>query len=277
MDLDRKCRANEGDIMTDRLQHLFNLEGKTAVVTGGSRGIGEMIAEGFVDAGASVIMTARKVEALHATAERLVAKGGDVTAIPGDLSTPEGITAFADEVKGQVDTLDILVNNAGATWGGTLGAYPVEGWDKVMNVNLRSVYYLTEALIDHLRSAGTPDDPARVINIGSVDGLRACDVEHYAYSTSKAAVHHLTRQLARRLRHENVVVNAIAPGPFESKMLAFALRDEEARASVAAEVPVGRIGVPDDMAGASIFLASRAGAFLTGVTIPVGGGMGTAD
>lgn len=263
--------------MTDRLQDLFSLEGKTAVVTGGSRGIGEMIAEGFVDAGASVIMTARKAEALQATADRLSAKGGDVTAIPGDLSTPEGITAFADEVKGRVDALDILVNNAGAAWGAPLGEYPVDGWDKVMNVNVRGVYFLTEALIDHLRGAGTEDDPARVINIGSVDGLRACDVEHYAYSTSKAAVHHLTRQLAKRLRKENVLVNAIAPGPFESNMMAFALRDEEARAAVAATVPLGRIGSPDDMAGASIFLASRAGAYLTGVTIPVGGGVSTAD
>lgn len=277
MDLDRKCRAKDWNIMSDRLQNLFNLEGKTAVVTGGSRGIGEMIAEGFVDAGASVIMTARKAEQLQVTTDRLVAKGGNVTAIPGDLSTPEGITAFADEVKSRVDAVDILVNNAGAAWGGTLGEYPVEGWDKVMNVNVRSVYYLTEALIDHLRGAGTPEDPARVINIGSVDGLRACDVEHYAYSTSKAAVHHLTRQLARRLRSENVLVNAIAPGPFESNMMAFALRDEEARAAVASEVPLGRIGSPDDMAGATIFLASRAGAYLTGVTIPVGGGMATAD
>jgi len=263
--------------MTDRVQDLFGLEGKAAVVTGGSRGIGEMIAEGFVDAGASVIMTARKAEALHATAERLTAKGGDVTAIPGDLSTPEGVTAFADEVKSRVDSLDILVNNAGATWGAPLGDYPVDGWDKVMNVNLRGVYYLTEALVDHLRGAGTPEDPARVINIGSVDGLRACDAEHYAYSASKAAVHHLTRQLAKRLASENVRVNAIAPGPFETNMLAFALRDEESRALVAAEIPVGRIGHPDDMAGAAIFLASKAGAYLTGVTVPVGGGMATAD
>ena len=203
-------------------------------------------------------------------------KGGDVTAIPGDLSTPEGITAFADAVKGQVDSLDILVNNAGAAWGAAFGEYPVEGWDKVMNVNVRSVYYLTEALADQLRAAGTADDPARVINVGSVDGLRACDAEHFAYSTSKAAVHHLTRQLARRLRNDNVVVNAIAPGPFESKMMAFALKDEESRAAVAAEVPVGRIGHPDDMAGLTIFLSSKAGAYLTGVTIPIGGGIATA-
>ncbi len=263
--------------MTDRINQLFSLEGKTAVVTGGSRGIGEMIAEGFVDAGASVIMTARKVEALEETATRLNDKGGSVTAIPGDLSTPEGITAFADEVKARVDKLDILVNNAGAAWGAPLGEYPVDGWDKVMNVNVRGVYYLTEALVDQLRAAGTAEDPARVINIGSVDGLRACAEEHYAYSTSKAAVHHLTRQLAKQLGKQNVLVNAIAPGPFESKMTAFMLGDEDSRSLVASSVPVGRIGNPDDMAGATIFLASKAGAYLTGVTIPVGGGIATAD
>lgn len=265
--------------MTERINDLFNLTGKTAVVTGGSRGIGEMIAEGFVDAGASVIMTARKVEALDATAARLNDKAADgvtVTAIQGDLSTPEGVTAFADAVKAQVDAIDILVNNAGAAWGAPFGEYPVEGWDKVMNVNVRGVYYLTEALIDHLRGAGTAEDPARVINIGSVDGMRASDVEHYAYSTSKAAVHHLTRELARRFCKENVLVNAIAPGPFESNMMAYALQNEEMRAGVEAMVPLGRIGAPDDMAGLAIFLASKAGAYLTGVTIPLGGGIATA-
>ena len=263
--------------MTNRLTELFSLEGKTAVVTGGSRGIGEMIAEGFVDAGARVIMTARKAEALQATADRLTAKGGDVVAIAGDLSTPEGIDAFTEAVKSEVESLDILVNNAGAAWGAPLGEYPVEGWDKVMNVNVRSVYYVTERLIDLLRAAGTDNDPARVINIGSVDGMRACEAEHYAYSTSKAAVHHLTRQLARRLSGEQVLVNAIAPGPFESKMTAFLLEDEGARELVTAQVPTGRIGEPDDIAGTAIFLASKAGNYITGATIPVGGGMATAD
>ena len=266
--------------MTDRITDLFTLQGKTAVITGGSRGIGEMIAEGYVDAGASVIMTARKVEALEATATRLNEKAPDgvtVTAIQGDLSSPEGITAFADAVKGQVDSIDILVNNAGAAWGAPFGEYPVDGWDKVMNVNVRSIFYLTEALADHLRGAGTTDDPARVINIGSVDGLRACEIEHYAYSTSKAAVHHLTRQLAKRLISENVIVNAIAPGPFESNMMAFALRDDEARKVVEDSVPQGRIGNPDDMAGLAIFLASKASAYITGTVIPVGGGIATID
>ncbi len=260
----------------DRIESLFGVAGKKVIVTGGSRGIGEMIAEGFVDAGADVIITSRKESELTATAERLGAKGS-ITAIQGDLSSPEGVAAFAAAVTATWDSVDVLVNNAGASWGAALGEYPVEGWDKVMNVNVRSVYYLTEALVDQLRAAGTADDPARVINIGSVDGLRACDLEHYAYSTSKAAVHHLTRQLAKRLRHEHVLVNAIAPGPFESKMMAFALSDDEARANVAADVPIGRIGRPDDMAGAAIFLASRAGAYVTGSVLPVGGGIATAD
>ena len=266
--------------MTNRITDLFSLEGKTAVVTGGSRGIGEMISEGLVDAGASVIMTARKAEALEATAARLNEKATDgvtVTAIPGDLGTPEGVTAFANAVKDQSDQIDILVNNAGAAWGAPFVEYPVEGWDKVMNVNVRGIFYLTEALADPLRAAATPEDPSRVINIGSVDGLRACETEHYAYSTSKAAVHHLTRQLARRLIRENVLVNAIAPGPFESNMMAYALRDDEARDSVVESVPQRRIGKPDDMAGTAIFLASKAGGYLTGTVIPVSGGIATID
>ena len=250
------------------------------MVTGGSRGIGEMIAEGFVDAGASVIMTARKVEALEATAERLSEKapeGVSVTAIQGDLSTPEGITAFADAVKGQTDSIDILVNNAGAAWGAPFGEYPVHGWDKVMNLNVRSIYYLTEALAGLLRNAATADAPARVINIGSVDGIRTTDMNHYAYSTSKAAVHQLTKTLAKTLLGDDVLVNAIAPGPFESKMMAYALRDEENRAVVEGMVPQGRIGNPDDMAGMAIFLASKASSHMTGTIIPVGGGLATIE
>lgn len=266
--------------MSNRITDLFNLKGKTAVVTGGSRGIGEMIAEGLVDAGASVIMTARKVDALGATSARLNERaepGVSVSSIGGDLSTAQGIKTFADFVMSQTKSLDILVNNAGAAWGAPFGEYPVEGWDKVMNTNVRSIYYLTEALAPLLTAAGSPDDPSRVINIGSVDGIRACETEHYAYSTSKAAVHHLTRQLAKRLMPENVLVNAIAPGPFESKMMAYALRDEESRREVEAEVPQGRIGRPDDIAGTAIFLASKAGAHITGTVIPVGGGITTID
>ncbi|MBT8241636.1 MAG: glucose 1-dehydrogenase [Acidimicrobiales bacterium] len=259
------------------MEDLFGLAGKTAVVTGGSRGIGEMIAEGLVDVGAKVIITARKADALEATAQRLRDKGGDVTAIPADLSDPDGLAAFAAAVLEEMPSLDILVNNAGASWGAPLGEYPVDGWDKVMNVNVRSVYFLTEALIDGLRAGATAADPARVINIGSVDGLRSPTMETFAYSSSKAAVHQLTKHLANRLAREHVRVNAIAPGPFESKMMAFALKDEELRAAVANDVPVGRIGAPDDMAGAAIFLSSKAGAYLTGAVLPVGGGISSAE
>jgi len=263
--------------MSNRIEDLFGLAGKTAVVTGGSRGIGEMIAEGLVDAGARVIITARKADALEATAQRLRDKGGDVIAISADLSDPAGLATFAGAVSEQMPALDILVNNAGASWGAPLGEYPVDGWDKVMNVNVRSVFFLTEALIDALRNGATAEDPARVINIGSVDGLRSPTMETFAYSSSKAAVHQLTKHLANRLAREHVRVNAIAPGPFESKMMAFALKDEELRAAVANDVPVGRIGAPDDMAGAAIFLSSKAGAYLTGAVLPVGGGISSAE
>ncbi len=266
--------------MTNRIQDLFGLAGKTAVVTGGSRGIGEMIAEGFVDAGASVILTARKAEELQATAERLNDKAADgvtVTAVPGDLSTVDGVRAFAAVVTEHFPSLDILVNNAGASWGAPLDDYPEDGWNKLMDVNVRGVFFLTQELLPNLRAAATADAPGRVINIGSVDGLRVPSLETFAYSTSKAAVHQLTRHLASRLAPEHILVNAIAPGPFESKMMAFALQDERMRAAVAADVPLGRIGVPDDMAGATIFLSSRAGSYLTGAVIPVGGGVWSAQ
>lgn len=267
--------------MSARLLDLFGLSGKTAVVTGGSRGIGEMIAEGLLDAGVTtLVMTARKSEALEETAARLREDAADdveVHAIAGDLSTHDGVQAFAAGVLEITDSVDILVNNAGASWGAPLGEYPIEGWDKVMNTNVRGVYYLTEALLPALKAGASADDPTRVINIGSVDGLRVPTMDTYAYSTSKAAVHQLTRHLAHALRHDHIRVNAIAPGPFESKMMAFALRDEDMRAAVAADVPVGRIGVPDDMAGAAIYLASRAGSYLTGAVIPVGGGIASAE
>ncbi len=266
--------------MSNRIQELFGVAGRTAVVTGGSRGIGEMIAEGFVDAGASVIITARKAEELQATADRLsekLADGATVTAVPGDLSTVEGVTAFAEAVRAITPTVDILVNNAGATWGAPLDDYPESGWNKLMDVNLRGVFFLTQSLLPELRAAATAEHPARVINIGSVDGLRVPGMEVYAYSASKAAVHQLTRHLAARLAPEHVLVNAIAPGPFESKMMAFALEDEQMRAAVAADVPLGRIGTPDDMAGTALFLASRAGAYVTGAVLPVGGGIWSAQ
>jgi NAD(P)-dependent dehydrogenase (short-subunit alcohol dehydrogenase family) len=260
----------------NRLTSLFSLDGKLAVVTGGSRGIGYMIADGLIDAGCRVIISARKVEQVTSAAEAL-SERGECEAIPADLSTPEGCEALAAAVAERTDSLAILVNNAGATWGQPIEDFPVGGWDKVMNTNVRSVFLLTRALLPQLRASASPEDPARVINTGSVDGLRPSDLEVYSYSASKAAVHMLTRQLARHLVTDHITVNAIAPGPFESKMMAWALEDPDLRAQIASEVPLGRIGRPDDMAGAAIFLASRAGSYLTGAIVPVGGGVGCVD
>ncbi|MEU4329572.1 SDR family oxidoreductase [Nonomuraea dietziae] len=244
---------------------LFSVEGKTVVVTGGSRGIGRMIAAGFVAAGATVYISARKTAEVDKAAAEL-----GCTAVPADLSTPEGVGALAEAVEGPVH---VLVNNAGATWGAPLEEYPGHAFDKLWGINVKGVFHLTQRLLPRLRAAATPDDPARVINIGSVDGIRVPALESYAYSATKAGVHMLTRHLARQLAPEHITVNAIAPGPFESKMMAFALDDPATRELVADGVPLGRIGRPDDMAGAAIFLSSRAGAYLTGTVIPVDGGI----
>jgi NAD(P)-dependent dehydrogenase (short-subunit alcohol dehydrogenase family) len=251
---------------------LFSVSGKTAVVTGGSRGIGMMIARGLLQAGAEVVISSRKADQLQAAADELSALGS-VTAVPADLSTPEGVAELAAGVRQRFDHVDILVNNAGATWGAPIEEFPGAAWDKVLDTNVKGVFRLTVALLPQLRAAAGPDDPARVINIGSVDGLRVPLLESYSYSASKAAVHMLTRHLAKRLAGEHITVNAIAPGPFESKMMAFALGDPQARAAVEQTVPLGRIGRPDDVAGTTIFLASRAGAYLTGTVIPVDGGI----
>jgi NAD(P)-dependent dehydrogenase (short-subunit alcohol dehydrogenase family) len=253
---------------------LFGVEGKTVLVTGGSRGIGYMIAEGFVAAGAHVIISSRKAEACTAAAEQLSAQG-HCEAIPADLATDEGATRLAEQVRSRVPALDVLVNNAGATWGAPLEAYPESAFDKLWAVNVKAVFRLTTALLPALRAAASADDPARVINIGSIDGIRVPWMEVYAYSATKAAVHMLTRSLAHQLATERITVNAIAPGPFESKMMAFALDDPTTRATIEQQVPLGRIGRPDDMAGAAIYLASRAGAYLTGAVIPVDGGITT--
>jgi len=251
---------------------LFDISGKTALITGGSRGIGLMIATGFVHAGARVIVSSRKEADLDAAAEQL-AGVGDCHAIPADISTPEGALGLAAAVRERLASLDILVNNAGAAWGAPLEEFPAAGWEKVMKTNVEGIFHLTVALLEALRSAASPEDPARVINIGSIDGLRTPSVENYSYSASKAGVHMLTRHLAKRLVSEHITVNAIAPGPFESRMMAWALDDPELRSSIEGEVPLGRIGRPDDVAGLAQFLASRAGAYLTGTVIPLDGGI----
>jgi len=259
---------------TERIGSLFGLDGKRAVVTGGSRGIGAMIAEGLLDAGCEVIVSARKADQLAATVDRLSAKGR-IEGVAVDLSTDEGIEQLSGAVGERWDALHLLFNNAGASWGEPLDAFPKGGWDKVMNVNVRSVFFLTQSLLPLLRAGASPESPARVVNTGSINGLTPPEWDTFSYSSSKAAVHMLTRHLAKHLAGDHITVNAIAPGPFDSQMMAFALDDPATRASIADDVPLGRIGEPDDMAGIAIYLASAAGAYVTGAVIPVSGGLST--
>ena len=254
------------------MSNLFDVSGKTALVTGGSRGIGLMIADGLVRAGARVIVSSRKTADIEAAGEQL-GPLGDCVAIPGDISTAEGAQALAAATRERFPSLDILVNNAGAVWGAPLEDFPAVGWQKVISTNVEGVFHLTVALLPELRAAASVEDPARVINIGSIDGLRTPSVPNYSYSASKAAVHMLTRHLARELAPEHITVNAIAPGPFESRMMAWALDDPDTRSAVEREVPLGRIGRADDVAGLTMFLASRAGAYMTGTVIPLDGGI----
>ena len=250
---------------------LFSINGKTALVTGGTRGIGRMIAEGFVDAGATVYISSRKADTCAEVAE-LLSKKGTCIGIPANLSTEEGCRGLAEEMAGQVGSLDILVNNAGATWGAPLPEFDEAAFERVLALNVKGVFHLTKFLLPLLQAAGSQEEPARVITLGSIDGIGVPALETYSYAASKAAVHQLTPHLAKRLAPA-ITVNAIAPGPFESKMMAATL--EAFGEQIAAGAPLKRIGRPDDMAGAAIFLSSRAGAYLTGAVIPVDGGIAT--
>jgi NAD(P)-dependent dehydrogenase (short-subunit alcohol dehydrogenase family) len=254
------------------MSDLFDVSRKTALVTGGSRGIGMMIARGLVAGGARVIVSSRKSADVQAAADELSAIG-ECHAIPADISTQQGAQDLAAAVRERFPSLDILVNNAGAAWGAPLQEFPAAGWHKVLTTNVEGIFHLTVALLAQLRAAASAEDPARVINIGSINGLVPPPVENYSYSASKAAVHMLTRHLAKRLAAEHITVNAIAPGPFQSKMMAYALDDPEMRQAVESNVPLGRIGRPDDVAGLTLFLASRAGAYMTGTVIPLDGGI----
>ena len=253
------------------MDSLFDVKGKVVLVTGGSRGIGEMIARGFVDAGAKVYISSRKAQAGDALAKEL-SQIGSCTSLPADLSTEDECRRLAGEISSREDHLDVLVNNAGATWGAPMSEYDEAAWERVLALNVKAVFHLTKFLRPLLESSGTAQNPARVINIGSIDGLHVPAMDTFAYSASKAAVHQLTRHLAKAMAPK-VTVNAIAPGPFDSKMMhatLMALGDEIAQAA-----PMKRIGKPSDMAGAAIFLASPAASYITGVVLPVDGGIAT--
>ncbi len=252
-------------------QDLFAVEGKTALVTGGTRGIGYMIAEGYLRAGARVFISSRKKEACE-EAQRTLSQHGDVVAIPADLSTESEAQRLIEDMRAHTDSLDILVNNAGASWGAPLDDYPDKGWDRVMDVNLRGPFHLTRYARPLLEKASKPESPARIINIGSIDGLMVPAFDNYAYSASKAGIMHLTRHLAAAMA-PTILVNAIAPGPFPSKMMEVPL------ATIGDEIRgmsrLNRIGEPDDVAALAIFLAARASNFITGAVIPLDGGIST--
>ncbi len=250
------------------MNDLFSLQGRVALVTGGSRGIGKMIARGFLQQGAKVYISARKAADCEATAKELSAFGTCI-ALPVDISSVEAVRALAAEIARREPALHILVNNAGAAWGEPFETFPEKGWDKVMDVNVKAPFFLTQALHELLK-AGAKQQPAKVINIGSIDGVSVNPWETYSYSASKAAILHLTRRMALRLAQDNIVCSAIAPGAFPSEM------NKEARDhgdEVSKAIPIGRVGRDEDMAGAAIYLASRAGDYVVGETLVVDGGV----
>ncbi|MEQ1499532.1 MAG: SDR family NAD(P)-dependent oxidoreductase [Novosphingobium sp.] len=251
---------------------LFSLEGKVALITGGSRGIGKMLLEGFLAAGCEkVYITARKRKQIAETLAEFEAQyPGKVIGLPGDLSQMDEIKRLAEELAARESKLDILVNNAGAAWGADFEQFPEAGWDKVMDLNVKSLFFLTQKLFPLLKAAGSFDRPAKVINIASIDGLRPNPWETYSYQASKAAVVHLTKRMAARLIQDNIVVTAIAPGAFPSEMNKAAAKNPEGSAK---GIPFHRVGMAEDMAAGAIYLASRAGDYVVGTTIPIDGGI----
>ena len=252
------------------MSNLFSIQGRVALVTGGSRGIGAMIARALVVAGARVYISSRKAAACEATARELSALG-ECHALPADLSQMASADWLAAELGARESQLDILVNNAGATWGAKVDDFPEQGWDKVMDLNLKSVFFLTQKLLPLLTHSASAANPSRIINIGSVDGLHTPAFDNFSYGPSKAALHHLTRMLAKHLAPRFVTVNAIAPGPFATDMMAPMMATIGPQ--ILGAVPLGRLGEGDDIGGVAVFLAARAGAFITGAVLPVDGGL----
>ncbi len=254
---------------------LFSLSGKTALVTGGATGIGRMAAEALVRAGAHVLIASRKGEACEEVAAELNALDaqGSAEGFAGDISSEAGVDALIHEIKNRTQAIDILMNNAGVSWGAPMGQFPHFAWDKVMSVNVAGVFDLTQKLLPLLMKSATDEDPARVVNVGSVMGEVPMGDGAYSYSASKAAVIHLSKIMAKELAPYRVTVNALAPGPFVSRMTAFATEDETKRARVGKGVPLGRVGQAEDIAGCMLFLCGRGGSYVTGAVIPVSGGI----
>jgi NAD(P)-dependent dehydrogenase (short-subunit alcohol dehydrogenase family) len=252
------------------IQELFNLNGKTALVTGGANGMGRMIAEGLTAAGARVLLTSRKANDAEGAAKDL---GGKTVGIAVDLTKAEGCAALVERVRQETDTLEILINNAGRTWGNDLETFPDKGWDSVWPINVQTPFRLVRDLLPHLKAGAGEGDPARVINIGSISGKAIEPLRAYSYVASKAAIHHLSRALAADLFQHNITVNAIVPGYFPTHMTDHMRDDAEAMTDLISRVPLGRMGTPQDIAGACIFLSSRAGAYITGAELVVDGGM----
>ena len=253
-------------------QDLFRLDQKVALVTGGAQGLGRMIAEGLLRAGAAVAITSRKADICEQAAEDMSALGRCVP-LPADLSTPEAAVELAGRFREKLGNCHILINNAGKTWGGPIDSFPDKAWPSVMSVNVQTPFTLVRELLPELSAAGTPDDPARIINIGSVAGVKVEKLQAYSYAASKAAIHMLTRDLAGDLAARNITVNAVIPGYFPTKMTAHMRDEDEVDPALLSHIPMKRLGKAEDIAGAVVFLCSRGGSYVTGTLLPVDGGL----
>lgn len=258
--------------------NLFSLKGKTALVTGGATGIGRMAATGLVAAGARVLIASRKADACIQTAEEINALGfsGQAEGLGGDVSNEEGIDELISEIKQRSDSLNILMNNAGRTWGAPLGQFPYDAWEKVLSLNVAGMFHLSQGLSQMLSDSATPDDPSRIVNVGSVMGEVPMGDGAYSYAVSKSGVHQMTRILAKEWAQRNITVNALAPGPFQSGMTSFAIGQDDGADRVGKRVPAGRVGRPEDIAACLQFLCGYGGSYITGAVIPVSGGINVA-